>query len=357
MTFEFSPVLDTVFLGNSMYLWLISLLTFAGLLIAFRLLQSIGTRLLRSIARRPHGMSAGIVASFLERVPAGVWILLALLLALRMLALPALAEKIITGGLLIVVVSFAVLLAQRILSYELIKRIPRLHTGDGASLPAVIQVTLSFVLWTIGVLLILSNLGINVISLVAGLGIGGIAVALAAQNILGDIFSSYSLYLDQPFREGDFITTGIHSGTVRKIGLKTTRIQALDGEEIIISNQELTSARVQNFKPMQERRVVLNFGVTYDTPVQVMRAIPGIVKEIIEKKEGVRFDRSHFSLFGPSSLDFVTVYHMLDADYTKFMDTQQAINLEIMERFEKDGIAFAFPTQTVHVVRNAAQEA
>lgn len=212
-----------------------------------------------------------------------------------------------------------------------------------------LRIVIAVALWTLGALLILSNLGVNIVSLVAGLGIGGIAVALAVQNILGDIFSSFALYLDRPFREGDFIIVGSHMGVVKKIGLKTTRIQALQGEEIIIANQELTSARVQNFKRMRERRVLFRFGVTHDATPAQLRAVAGIVRKVIEDNPLARFDRAHFAAFGESSLDFEVVYYVGSGDYNAYMDLQQEINLAIYERLRAEGVAFAFPTRTVHL--------
>ena len=202
-----------------------------------------------------------------------------------------------------------------------------------------------------GLLLILSNLGFDITTLIASLGIGGVAIALAVQSILSDLFNSLSIYVDKPFTVGDFIIVGDHMGTVQKIGLKTTRIQALQGEEIVISNSELTSSRVRNFKQMQKRRIVFAFGVTYDTSTEKVKKIPEMVKNAIDPLEKAEYDRAHFKNFGDSSLDFEVVYYVLTGDYTEYMDIQQSINLRIMEEFEKEGIEMAFPTRTVHLVK------
>lgn len=204
----------------------------------------------------------------------------------------------------------------------------------------------------LGFLFILQNVGINVTSLIAGLGIGGIAIALAAQNILGDLFSSFALLFDKPFVPGDFIIVGKDMGVVEKVGIKTTRIKSLQGEEIAIPNTELTAARIQNFKRMEERRVAFSLGVTYDTPKSKVEKIPAMIQKIIEEEENVRFDRAHFKRFGDSSLDFEIIYYVLNNEYLVFMNAQQSINLKIMEAFEKHSIEFAFPTRTVHVVKN-----
>jgi len=195
----------------------------------------------------------------------------------------------------------------------------------------------------------LSNFGYNISTLIAGLGIGGVAIALALQNILTDIFASFSIYFDKPFQTGDFIIVGNDLGVVKKIGIKTTRLQTLQGEELVISNKELTETRIHNYKKMQKRRIVFNFGLTYDTSSAKLKKVLQILKGIIDKIEIAELDRVHFNKFGDFSLNFEVVYYLASSDYNEYMDTQQAINLAIKEKFEKDGIKFAYPTQTVFV--------
>jgi small-conductance mechanosensitive channel len=213
------------------------------------------------------------------------------------------------------------------------------------------------VIWSAVVLLTIDNLGYDVTALVAGLGIGGIAVALALQNVLGDLFASLSIILDKPFVVGDFIIVGDMLGVVEKIGLKTTRVKSLSGEQIVFSNGDLLSSRVRNYKKMQERRVAFKFGVLYSTPVDELEKIPGYVKEIIEGLDQTRFDRAHFQAFGASSLDFEIVYYVLGADYNLYMDIQQTINLGIARKLQERGVGFAFPTRTVHLLREEADAA
>jgi small-conductance mechanosensitive channel len=197
------------------------------------------------------------------------------------------------------------------------------------------------------VLMALDNLGFDITALVAGLGIGGIAVALAVQNILADLFASLSIVLDKPFVVGDFLILNEYMGTVEHVGLKTTRIRSLSGEQIVISNNDLLNSRIRNYKRMFERRVVFSIGVTYQTPYESMRDIPLMLRKIIEAQEMTRFDRAHFKNFGNSSLDFEAVYYVLSPDYNQYMDIQQAINLLIYKRFAEAGIEFAYPTQTL----------
>ena len=205
------------------------------------------------------------------------------------------------------------------------------------------------ILWVIVLLLVLDNLGVNITGLVAGLGIGGIAVALALQNILGDLFASLSIVLDKPFVIGDFVVVDTLSGTVEHIGLKTTRIRSLSGEQLIFSNNDLLKSRIRNYKRMSERRIVFSFGVVYQTPLEKLKAVKEIVGDIIEKVENARFDRVHFKEYGDSALNFEVVYFVSTPDFNIYMDVQEVINLEIFRRFQEEGIEFAYPTSTVYV--------
>jgi len=211
-------------------------------------------------------------------------------------------------------------------------------------------------LWTIVLLLILDNLGVDITSLIAGLGIGGIALALAAQNILGDLFASLSIMLDKPFVIGDFIIVDEYMGSIEQIGLKTTHLRSLSGEQLIISNADLLKSRIRNYKRMYERRVVFSLGVIYQTPYDKLKTIPAMVREIIEAQEQTRFDRAHFKEFGNSSLNFEIVYWVKNPDYNVYMDLHQAINMEIFRRFEEEGIVFAYPTQTLYLNREESTE-
>ncbi len=206
-------------------------------------------------------------------------------------------------------------------------------------------------LWVIVGLLTLDNLGVEVNSLVASLGIGGIAIALAVQNILGDLFASLSIALDKPFVIGDYIVLDDFEGTVEDIGLKSTRVRSLTGEELIFANTDLLNSRIRNYKWHEERRIAFLIGVTYGTPPEKLARIPGIVEEIISPLEHVRFERAHFTKMADFSLNYEIVYHVQDPDTNFFLDFQQEINLALYERFAKEGIEFAYPTQTVYIER------
>lgn len=212
------------------------------------------------------------------------------------------------------------------------------------------------VIWAVVTLLTLDNLGIDVTALVAGLGIGGIAVALAVQNILGDLFASLSITFDKPFLVGDFLIIDDFLGAVEYIGIKSTRLRSLGGEQIIISNANLLSSRVRNYGRMMERRVVFATSVARDTSVEALEKIPDIIKAAIAENPDTRFDRSHFAKHGAGSLDFETVYYVLSPDYNRYMDIQQAINLRLHREIERLGVEFAYPTQKVYFVAPAQGE-
>ena len=207
-----------------------------------------------------------------------------------------------------------------------------------------VKEALSMAVWVLAFLLLLANLGIDITALIAGLGVGGIAIALAVQKVLGDLLASLSIALDKPFKVGDFLVVGNEKGTVEHIGIKSTRLRSLDGEQIIMSNADLLGSRVRNFGLMYERRIVYKLGIVYETPREKIKAVPAIIERAIRAHDKTRFDRAHFVSFGDFSLNYEAVFYVLDPAYGVSMDIQQAINLEIHEEFEKLGIEFAYPT-------------
>lgn len=205
------------------------------------------------------------------------------------------------------------------------------------------------VIWMIGLIFMLSNLGYDVSAIIAGMGIGGIAIALAAQNIIGDLFNYFVIFFDRPFEVGDFLVVEDKNGIVDKIGIKTTRIKTLSGEQLVFANSDLTSSRIHNYKKMQRRRIVFTVGVTYETPVEQVKMIPGLLKEIVESEDRVDFDRAHLRAFGDSSLDYEIVYIINSADYNTYMDIQQDFNFQIYQKFSELSISIAFPTRTLYL--------
>jgi len=211
------------------------------------------------------------------------------------------------------------------------------------------MMVLKAVTWIMGIIMLADNLGYNVTTIIAGLGVGGIAIALAAQAILGDLFSYIVIFFDKPFEIGDFIVMGNNSGIVEKIGIKTSHVRSLDGQQLIMPNSEMVKSVIHNFKRLQRRRVVFSLGVVYYTAAEKLRNIAGIVKATIEKQENAAFDRVHLKSFGDFSINYEIVYYIESADYLKYMDTHHNICIDIFEQFEKAGIEFAFPTQTIFI--------
>lgn len=217
----------------------------------------------------------------------------------------------------------------------------------------VLRQAIKAIVFVFAFLAILVAFNIDLSGVVVGLGVGGIAIALALQNVLSDVFSAFSIYFDRPFEVGDFIVVGAYSGTVKKIGIKSTRLQLLQGEELVISNKELTTTSVRNFRKLKKRRVVFKLSVAVDTPLEKLKKIPSLVEKIVRGVDLAEFDRVHLTEFGDFSLNFEAVYYMKTSDYTKYMDTQQEISFGIIEVFQKEGIAMPFPTQTILLGKDA----
>lgn len=308
---------------------------------------------LMAYARRTSRKVDDVLVGLISSIGMLFYVAISVSAAAQFLVLPPTLDWFIRLIFLVAVTVETVKILERFIGFLLRHKFLKIAGRDDDNIVQLMQILVSVILWTVAVLLVLSNMGVEITSLVASLGIGGIAVALAVQSILGDVFNSFSIYLDRPFEVGDFIVIDPHMGTVKRIGLKTTRIQALSGEELVIPNSQLTSARIQNFKQLQRRRVLFEFGVTYDTSSEKIEAATAIVREIIDAQDRTTFDRAHFKSFGESSLEFEVVYYMEEADFNLHMDTRHAINVEILRRFAKEGISMAFPTRTVHMVRNA----
>lgn len=337
--------------GNTIYEYLRAFVWLIGFLLVLKIFREIVLFRLKKLAQRTKTDIDDMIVHIIKSVRPHFYTLVSFYFALRTLTFEnPIVYKVINGFFLVIIVYQIVQILQEIAEYSIKKWIGSAGAKrQDQSTAQALKLVIKIILWIVGGLLILSNLDFNVSSLVASLGIGGIAVALAAQNILEDLFSSFSIYFDKPFEVGDFIVVGTDKGTVEKIGLKTTRIHTLLGEELVISNKELTNARIQNFKKMKKRRVNFILGVTYDTPKFKLEKIPKILKEIISSQKLAEFDRAHFSQFADSSLNFEIVYYVDTNDYTVHMDILESINLAIKDRFEKEKIEFAYPTRTIFV--------
>lgn len=352
-------MLDWTFYGNPLRDWTLALLVASASLSALQVVRALLVRHLTKLAARTHNEIDDLAAEALRQTRFLFLAVLSLFAGAHFLALPAAVTPILRHLAVLAIVVQGGLWGNTVIGFLVGRSVRRRGVEDAAG--ATTMNALGFLgrllLWSALLLFGLDNLGVDVTALVAGLGVGGIAVALAVQNILGDLFASLSIVLDRPFVIGDFIVVDDLMGTVENVGLKTTRVRSLSGEQIVFSNADLLACRVRNYKRMEERRVVFTIGVTYGTPHAQLAALPATIREVVEAQPGARFDRAHFSSYGAFSLDFEIVYYVTDADYGAYMDVQQAINLELYERFEREGIDFAFPTQTLHLQRAASPPA
>jgi small-conductance mechanosensitive channel len=334
------------------YFW--ALAWFVGLMIAFKIFKVVIIARLRKFSKKTKTDVDDFLIKLVNQVKPPFYFLVALYFGLQSLAFNELADKIIFAVFLIVLAFQVIAILQQVVDFILEKKLLAnlKDAEDEKNKKAMIKLLgqiFKAILWVLGLLLVLSNLGVDVTSLVAGLGVGGIAIAFALQGILGDLFASFSIFLDEPFKVGDYVQAGAESGTVQKVGVKTSRIKTLAGDELVVANTDIASARVHNYGKMEKRRTSFNIGVTYEVGSEKLKKIPEIVKKEIEKTENTEFGRCHFKQFGDFALIYEVVYFVNTSDYEIFMDAQQQINLGIYEKFEKEGIEFAYPTQTLYV--------
>ena len=348
------PWVNSQFYGNAILSWALALIVALVAVAALRIIISLVRRRAKKFAEKTTNKWDDGAIQALEVTKTWFLLVLALYFGSLVLTLPENTRDIVESIAII-----ALLVQSAYWGVVLLEFALRRYTEDRLQEDPAAATTLSalsflgkLAIWSIVLLLSLDNLGVDVTAMVAGLGVGGIAVALAAQNILGDLFASMSIVLDKPFVLGDFIIVGDQTGTVEKIGMKTTRLRALSGEQLIFSNTDLLDSRIRNFKRMYERRIVFPFGVTYEISLEKLEKIPDMVREIVESHDDVRFDRSHFKSYGDFSLDFETVYIVLVPDYARYMDIQQSINLKLFKQFAEQGIEFAYPTQRLLVERS-----
>jgi len=332
------------------YDFVLAFLLFLLLFVGFRLFKIVVVGRLRKIAKGTSINLDDQLIRILDDVPAYFYYVVSLYFPLKMLLTSGFFLELIEGVFIVVLVYQGMKVLKSLINYFL-SGATRSQGEKKSTTFYGIKLIVNFALWTVALLLIFSNLGFDVTSLVASLGIGGIAVALAAQNILGDIFASFSIYFDRPFEIGDYIVIDKNDGFVEKIGLKTTRIRTLDGDELVVSNNELVNSRVRNYKKMEKRRVVAVIGLTYETSNANLKKAKKIMTEAVEKTSDVEFNRCFFYEFGPHSLNFELVYYVLSDDKAFALDREEEINLKIKEAFEKAKIEIAYPTQTVYVVK------
>lgn len=340
---------DTVLWGNALTRWTIAVGVTVGSVLVLRLVAAVVAGQIKRIATSTENDVDDLVADLLDRTKLLFVVIVAIWAGSNALTLSDQAARLVRVVLILGLLLQTAFWSTALVNYLLHRyRKSALDEDPGvATAMGAVSFLIRLGIWSVLALFALDTLGIDITALVAGLGVGGIAVALAVQNVLGDLLASLAIVLDKPFVVGDFIVVGDAEGTVEQVGLKTTRIRSISGEQLVIPNSDLLSSRIRNYKRMDERRVVFQLGLVYGTTADQLGQVPIIIREAVESQDNTRFDRSHLKSFGPSSLDYETVYHMTVPDYAAFMDTQQAINFELYRRFEDEGLEFAYPTQTL----------
>lgn len=354
----FTWVQETTFAGVPLWSLCVALAaavaTYAAILVVLHLL----TRRAKGWATQSHSGVALTLVDVLEGTSRTLMLVVALLVGASLLDLPGRWESRLSQLWFVAVALQMGLWGMRAIGIGVRRYVER-HSSSGMTQVSASATLMSWglrtLLWSVVLLAILSNVGVNITAFIASLGVGGIAVALAVQNILGDLFASLAIAVDKPFEVGDFIVVGNVSGTVQVIGLKTTRIRSLQGEQIVMSNTDLLKQTISNYRPMQRRRIVFGFGVPYDTPIEQLEAIPGVVQRLVEAQPQLEFDRAHFKAFGQSALEFEVVYIVKDPGFNLYMDLQQTLNLGLMRELAGMGVKFALPARTVHVAQMPAE--
>jgi len=341
--------LTTTFLNNSIENYLLALLFIFSVILIIKVFDKFVLEKMDLFIERFSQSFSVLLKKIIKKRIYALLYFIAFYLAFKELNIDARINYFINLTLMILTVIFVVLASLDVITYSLKKYWAKKHRSEEQQkVLSISLLIIKVVIWIIAFLFILDNLDIQITGLITGLGIGGVAIAFAAQNILTDLFNYFTIFFDKPFDIGDFIITGEYKGSIEHIGIKTTRIRSLSGEQLIISNTDLVNSRINNYKRMKQRRINFSFGLTYDTPLEKLKKVPGIVEEIIKSIDKTEFDRTFFTEFAASSLLFQVVYFVKDSDYKIYQGIQQQINFQLKEELEELGVSFAFPTQTIH---------
>jgi small-conductance mechanosensitive channel len=347
-------LLQEKYLNNTVQDYAIAVAIILGGMLMVRLFRNYLLRRLKAWAAKTETSFDDYIITGIEKFGLPILNFIVLYWGIHYLKLSDQLSRIVTVATSAVIVYFVVRIVLTIIRKALEAYVLKQENGE-TKLKQItgIMIVINITVWALGLVFLFDNLGYNVTAIITGLGIGGIAIALAAQNILGDLFNYFVIFFDRPFEVGDFIVVDDKKGNVEYIGIKTTRIKSLSGEQIVISNSNLTNSRLHNFKRMEERRIVFMLGVTYGTSVEKLKTIPDIIRKIFDEEPLARLDRVHFAAYGDFSLNYEIVFFVNSPDYNQYMDVHQSVNLKIYEAFEQRGIEFAFPTQTIHLQKQA----
>lgn len=346
-----NEIFEKVYFGNTVQDYLIA---FGVIILGLLLIKAFKRVILTRMKRWVEGTSTKIdnfIISSIDRFGIPVLYVIIIIIGLNYLTFTERGENILRIAATVVLTFLVIRFLSNTILLMLQGYVRRQSNGEEkVRQMGGIMLIINIFIWGIGLLFLFNNLGYDVTAVIAGLGIGGIAIALAAQNILSDLFNYFVIFLDRPFEIGDFVVIDDKNGVIDKIGFKTTRIKTLSGEQLVFANSDLTNSRIHNYKKMQERRIVFKISVAYQTSLENLKRIPSMIEEVVKEHEPVRFDRAHFASYGDSSLDFEIVYIVLTADYNSYMNIQQSINLRIFEELQAMEIEIAYPTRTLYVI-------
>lgn len=342
---------SSLILGNTPEAYGIALIAFGAALAILYIVKNIGIARLKILAEKTETDLDDLVVALIEKFRWFEYQLIAFYVATRYLQRAPVFDRVLKLLLLLVFTYRGITIVQGLLSYW-INKVAAQRQLSGTARTSVVnstQVIMRAIVWVAAVLFVLDNLGINITAVLTGLGIGGVAVALAAQAILGDLFNFFVILLDKPFNIGDFVVSDEISGNIEHIGLKSTRIRSISGEMVVISNSNLLGSRIRNYKDLVKRRVVFKTGVVYETRPELLRKIPSMIRKAVQSVPKSEFDRCNLFNCGDFSLDFETVYYLTEPDYKGYMDAHEKVLLAVIEGFAAAGAEMAYPTQTLLV--------
>jgi small-conductance mechanosensitive channel len=340
---------------NEIQIWFKAVLVFVLIFITLYLFQTMILSRLRSLCMKTKIQADEILIDSIIQISPFFYFMVSVWGAIQFLELPDLVVKIINWITLILLIYYVTRTVQKLSEYIINNHVFKERTGEsnsGVIVKGFITQLTKVIIWGAAILVLFQNLGVQISVLLGGMGLAGLAVGFALQSVLEDIFAFFSIYFDRPFEIGDFVVLEEEKGVIEKIGIKSTRIRTLQGQELVVSNRELTSKRIHNYRKMQERRIVFSFGITYETDYKKLKKVNKIVKNIFNNIKRARLDRIHFHEFGDFSLNYEVVYYVLSQDYYEYMDTQEIINLALFQEFEREGISFAYPTKRVILDKN-----
>jgi small-conductance mechanosensitive channel len=341
----------SLILGNTPEAYGLALVAFLAALALLYIVKNIGINRLKAFAQTTETDLDDLFIALIEKFRWFEYQLVAFYVATRYLQRGAAFDKALHLLLLFVFTYRGITIAQDLLSYW-INRIASQRELSGQAKTSVVhstKVILRTLVWVAAVLFVLDNLGVNISAVLTGLGIGGVAVALAAQAILGDLFNFFVILLDKPFAIGDFVVSDAVSGTIEHVGLKSTRIRSISGEMVVVSNSNLLGSRIRNYKDLTKRRVVFKTGIVYGTRPEILRKIPAIVKKAVQAVPKAEFDRCNLYNCGDYSLDYETVYYLNEPDYSAYMAAHEKLLLGVLDGLAEAGAEMAYPTQTLLV--------